>query len=56
MIVNKKKVVIFGILLIIIQLTVFYILWMNPIVKEISAQAALHPSVKPYDFVGGVDN
>ncbi len=34
----------------------FYVIWMNPFVNEISLQFANHPSVKPYEYFGGLDN
>ncbi|NOZ51907.1 MAG: hypothetical protein GXP08_02005 [Gammaproteobacteria bacterium] len=55
-IVNYKKAVLWSTLVIIFQMFVFYLLWANPIVKEISAQFIHHPSIKPYEFVGGLDN
>jgi len=55
-IVNYKKAVIWSTVVIILQMFVFYLLWMNPVVKEVSAQFTDHPSIKPYEFVGGQDN
>jgi len=55
-IVNYKKAVIGSIIVIVLQMFVFYLLWMNPMARDLSAQFTDHPIIKPYEFVGGQDN
>ena len=54
--VNNFKAVIWGGVAILLQMGFFYIIWMNPFVNEISLQFSNHPSVKPYEYFGGLDN
>jgi len=54
--VNSLKAVMWGGVAILLQMGFFYIIWMNPFVNEISLQFANHPSVKPYEYFGGLDN
>jgi len=54
--VNGLKVLILGALAIFFQMGFFYIIWMNPFANEISIEFSNHPSVKPYEYFGGLDN
>ena len=54
--VNGPKALVFGALAILFQMGFFYIIWMNPFVNEISIEFSNHPSVKPYEYFGGIDN
>jgi len=54
--VHTTKAVILGIIAILLQMGVYYIIWMNPFVNDISLQFADHPTVKPYEYFGGLDN
>lgn len=54
--INIKKAVLWGSAAILIQMVFFYVIWMNPFVNDISVQFASHPSVKPYEYFGGLDN
>ena len=54
--VDNKKLIIFGFILIIVQLGVYSALWLNPFVEGISDQFSQSPSVKPYEYFGGLDN
>ena len=53
--INHKKAFLFGIVVILIQLGVYSVLWLNPYVEGISNQFAHSPSVKPYEYFGGLD-
>jgi len=54
--INNKKAVIWGTVAILLQMGFYYIIWMNPFVNEISNTFADHPTVKPYEYFGGLDN
>lgn len=54
--IDGKKAVIWGFVAIALQMGVYYAIWMNPYVNDISLQFADHPTVKPYDYFGGLDN
>jgi len=52
----NNKVVILGGIIILAQLAVYSILWLNPYVESITAQFTNSPSVKSYEYFGGLDN
>ncbi|MDH5219180.1 MAG: hypothetical protein OEX19_15860 [Gammaproteobacteria bacterium] len=54
--VDRKKAVIWGSLAILLQMAFFYAIWMNSFVADISIRFSDHPSVKPYEYFGGLDN
>lgn len=54
--VDKKKATLWGAVTIVIQLVVGNILWMNPIVANLNKQFEGHPSIKSFDFLGGMTN
>lgn len=51
-----NKTYFWGIIIILLQLGVFYLIWMNPFVNEISLSFADNPAVKPYEHFGGLNN
>lgn len=53
---DVKKAVLWGIVLILIQMALGNLLYMNPIVAGINKQFEGHPSVKSFDFIGGLGN
>ena len=54
--INSFRAVIWGGIAILLQMGFFYIIWMNPFVNGISAEFSNHPSVKRYEYFGGLDN
>lgn len=54
--VNTKKVFLWGAIIIIIQMIIGNVFYMNPIVAEVNKQFAGHVSIKSFDFVGGLGN
>ena len=54
--INPKKAVLWGAVLIILQMIIGNILYMNPIVAQINKQFEGHPSIKSFDFLGGLGN
>lgn len=54
--IDTKKAFTWGAVVIIIQMGVFYVIWMNPFVNEISIQFSNDTAVKPYEYFGGMDN
>ena len=54
--INSQKAFIWGTVAIFIQMCVYYVIWMNPYVNDISLQFGSHPSVKPYEYFGGLQN
>lgn len=54
--VNKRKVLTYGALIIVLQMIIFAVLWTNPIVKDLMMPFAAHSAVKNYDFIGGEEN
>ena len=54
--INTKKAVLWGTVLIIIQMIIGNLLYMNPIVASINKQFEGHPSIKSFDFLGGLGN
>ncbi len=54
--INKKKAVLWGTVLIILQMIIGNILYMNPVVAQINKQFEGHPSIKSFDFLGGLSN
>jgi len=55
-IINKKKAILWGSVLIIIDMIIGNVLYMNPIVAGINKQFEGHPSIKSFDFLGGIGN
>lgn len=53
---NVKKAVLWSSILIIIQIIIGNLLYMNPIVSAISKQFEGHASIKSFDFIGGLGN
>ena len=54
--IDNKRAIIFGLIIILIQMGVYYVIWMNPYVNSISLQFADNPTVKPYEYFGGLEN
>jgi len=54
--INRTKAVIIGAILIVLQMGFYYVIWMNPFINGISLEFANHPSIKPYEYFGGLDN
>ncbi len=54
--INKKKAFLWGSVLIIIDMIVGNVLYMNPIVAGINKQFEGHPSIKSFAFLGGIGN
>jgi hypothetical protein len=54
--INTKKAVIWGTILIILQMIIGNMLYMNPVVANINKQFEGHPSIKSFDFLGGLEN
>ena len=53
---ERKKAVLWGTIVIILQMIISNLLYMNPIVSKINKQFESHPSIKTFDFIGGLDN
>lgn len=53
---NMKRAILWSTVLIIIQMVLGNLLYMNPIVASINKQFEGHPSIKSFDFVGGLGN
>jgi len=51
-----KKLLILGSLIIILQMCIYSLLWMNPWVKDLTQSFNQHASVKPFEYFGGVNN
>ena len=54
--INTKKAVLWGAVLIVLQMIIGNMLYMNPIVANINKQFEGHPSIKSFDFLGGLGN
>lgn len=54
--INLKKVFLWGTVLVLIDMILGNILYMNPIVSAINKQFEGHPSIKSFDFIGGLGN
>ena len=54
--INIKKAILWGSILIIIQMIIGNLLYMNPVVASINEQFEGHPSIKSFDFIGGLGN
>ena len=54
--INTKKAVLWGTVLIILQMIIGNILYMNPVVAQINKQFEGHHSIKSFDFLGGLGN
>ena len=54
--INTKKAVLWGTILIILQMIIGNMLYMNPVVANINKQFEGHPSIKSFDFLGGLEN
>jgi hypothetical protein len=54
--INTKKAIIWGFVVIIIQMLISNLFYMNPIVLKINESFAGHPSLKSFDFIGGLVN
>ena len=53
---NMKRAVLWSTILIVIQMVLGNLLYMNPIVAGINKQFEGHPSIKSFDFIGGLGN
>lgn len=53
---NTKKAFLWGTIIIVIQMIIGNIFYMNPIVAEINKRFEGHCSIKTFDFVGGLGN
>ncbi|MEW6574363.1 MAG: hypothetical protein AB1374_12120 [Bacillota bacterium] len=53
---NMKRAILWSTILIIIQMALGNLLYMNPIVSSINKQFEGHPSIKSFDFIGGLGN
>jgi len=54
--INWKKAFPYGLLVVIIQLVVNNLLWMNPVIDKFNEQYIGHPAIKPLEAFGGLDN
>ncbi len=54
--INYKKAIIFGTIVILLQMVFGNLLYINPIAMEINKQFEGHPSIKSFDFIGGMGN
>ena len=54
--INTKKAVLWGTVLIILQMIIGNILYMNPVVAQINKQFEGHHSIKSFDFLDGLGN
>ncbi|MCK5137646.1 MAG: hypothetical protein KAR19_17810 [Bacteroidales bacterium] len=54
--IDYKKALLWGAIVWVIQMLVGNLLWMNPIVANINQQYAGHPTIKSFDFIGGMSN
>ena len=54
--INTKKAVLWGTVLIILQMIIGNIFWMNPFVTNIYKQFEGHHSLKTFEFIGGFGN
>lgn len=54
--INLKRAIIAGLVVLLIHLVIGNLLWMNPISMNISKQFENHPTMKPFDFIGGMVN
>ena len=54
--INYKKAIIWGAIVWIIQMIISNLLYMNPIVMGINKQYEGHPTIKSFDFIGGLSN
>lgn len=54
--VNVKKAVLWGIVVLVIDMVVGNVLYMNPLVSGVFAQYEGHPSTKPMEAFGGLGN
>jgi len=54
--INYKKAFLWGAVVWLIQMFVGNLLWMNPIVAGINQQYEGHPTMKSFDFIGGMSN
>ena len=55
-VVDRKRAVIVGSVVILIQMGVYSALWLNPYVAGITGLFENSPSVRSYEYFGGVDN
>lgn len=53
---NVKKGILWGFVVIIIQMILSNLLYINPIVAKINEKFVGHPSLKTFDFIGGLGN
>jgi len=53
---NKGKIVISGFLTILVQMAYGNVLYMNPLIAGYYEKYAEHPSMKSFDFIGGINN
>ena len=54
--INKKRAILWGAIAMVIQMVVGNLLYMNPIVMKINKQFEGHPTLKSFDFIGGMTN
>ena len=54
--INYKRLVVWGGVIIFLQMLIFSVLWANPFVKGILSQFSTHSSIKTYEFIGGEEN
>jgi len=54
--INIKKAILWGFVVIIIQMLISNLFYMNPIVAKINERFVGHPSLKTFDFIGGLVN
>lgn len=54
--VNTKKAILWGAVVMILQMVIENLFYMNPIVANINKQFEGHASIKSFDFVGGLGN
>lgn len=54
--INIKKAIIWGAVAWLIQMVIGNVLWMNPISMEINQRYSGHPTIKDFNFLGGMTN
>ncbi len=54
--INTKKAILWGFVILIIQMMISNLLYMNPIVAKINERFVGHASIKTFDFIGGMGN
>jgi len=53
---NTKKALLWGLVVMLIQMVLGNLLYMNPFVSNLYAQYEGHPAIKTFEFIGGLGN